>query len=100
LTSGLPKKIISPERVLPPVYSGDKYEALSSQLETVCLNGVCTINVIETLLNTVHKLSEDVTVLKSDNASIKSPLINYMKKLVNLRDLVMHSRFTGRQGNH
>jgi hypothetical protein len=54
-----PKKIILPERelVLPPVFDSNKYEVLSFQLETVHLNGIFTVNLIKTLLDTVHKLS-------------------------------------------
>jgi hypothetical protein len=75
-TSDLPQKIVSPERtlVLPPVFDTDKFEALSVQLETVYLNGVCTIDLLKTLLDTVHKLSEDVAILKSDNASLKNQI--------------------------
>jgi hypothetical protein len=75
-TSDLPKKIVSPERtlVLPPVFDTDKFEALSVQLETVRLNGVCTIDLLKTLMDTVHKLSEVVAILKSDNASLKTQI--------------------------
>jgi hypothetical protein len=74
--SNLPKKIVSPERalVLPPVFDTNKFEGLSVQLKTVRLNGVCTIDLIKTLLDTVHKQSEDVAVLKSDNASLKTQM--------------------------
>lgn len=41
---------------------------LGVQLETVRLCGVCTINLMKTLLDTVNKLSEDAVLLKSDNA--------------------------------
>jgi hypothetical protein len=74
--SDLPKKIVSPESalVLSPVFDSDRYEALSVQLGTVRLIRVCTIDLIKTLLDTAHKLSEDVAVLKSDNASLKSKI--------------------------
>jgi hypothetical protein len=82
-TSDLPKKIVSPERalVLPPVFDTDKFEALSVQLETVRLNGVCTITLIKTLLDTIHELSEDVDLLKSDNASLKSQINKLHEKV-------------------
>jgi hypothetical protein len=69
-TSDLPKKVISPERslVLPPVIDTDKYEALCVQLETVRLNSVCAINLITSPTDTVNKLSDDVSQLKSDNS--------------------------------
>jgi ABC-type branched-subunit amino acid transport system ATPase component len=57
-----------------PVLDNDEYEGLSVQLETVRLNGVCTIILINTRLDTVHKVSENVAVLKSDNASFKSKI--------------------------
>jgi hypothetical protein len=62
----LPKKVISPERALalPPISDSDKYEAPSVQLETVCLNGVCAIDLIKSLIDTVNKLSDDVAQLK------------------------------------
>jgi hypothetical protein len=59
---------------------------LNFQLEKVCLSGVCTIDLIRILLETAHKLSEDVSVLKSDNLLLNPKLINNMKKFVNLRD--------------
>jgi hypothetical protein len=73
-TSDLAKKIVSFERalVLPPVFFTDKYEALSVQQETDRLNGVYTFDLKKTLLDTIHKLSEDVALLKSYNASLKS----------------------------
>jgi hypothetical protein len=59
---------------LPPVFDGYKYEVLSVRLKTVLLNGVCTINLIKSLLGTVHKLSEDVAHLKSDSALFMSQI--------------------------
>jgi hypothetical protein len=59
----------------------DKFEALSVQLETVRLNGVCTIDLIKTLLDTVHKISEDVAILKSDNASLKTQISQLNSKV-------------------
>jgi hypothetical protein len=52
----IPKKIVSPERalVLSPVFDSDIYEALSVQLETVRLSGVCAIDLTKYLLATVH----------------------------------------------
>jgi hypothetical protein len=72
-TSDLPKKVISPERsqVIPPVMDTDKYEALCVQLETVHLNGVCALDLIQSLIAAVNKLSDDVTQMKSDNAALK-----------------------------
>jgi hypothetical protein len=75
-TSDLSKKIVLPDRalVLALVFDSDMYEAPSVQLETVRLNGVCTVDLTKTLLDTVHKLSEQVAVLNSDNASLKSQI--------------------------
>jgi hypothetical protein len=42
---------------------------------------VCTIDHIKTLLKTVHKLSEDVAVLKSDNVSLKSQINKLHEKV-------------------
>jgi hypothetical protein len=77
-TLDLPKKIISRERalLLYPVFDSDKYVALNVQL--------CTIDLIKTLLDSLRELSEDVALLKSDNACLNPKLINYMKKFVNL----------------
>jgi hypothetical protein len=41
------------------------------QLKTICLNGVCAIGLIKSLIEAVNKLSEDVTQLKSDNMALK-----------------------------
>jgi hypothetical protein len=70
----LPKKNISPERILflPPVFDSDKYKALSVQLGTVRLTGVYTVDPMNTLLDTVQETSEDDALLESDNASLKS----------------------------
>jgi hypothetical protein len=75
-TSDLPKEVVSPERalVLPPVFDSNKYEALRVWLETVRLSGVCIIDLIKALLDTVHKLSEDVAVIQSDSASLISQI--------------------------
>jgi hypothetical protein len=77
------KKTVSLERslVLPPVFDRDKYEALSVQLETVRLDGVCTIDLIKSLMYTVRELSEDVALLKSDNASLKSQINKLHRKV-------------------
>jgi hypothetical protein len=87
-TSDLPKKIVSPERasVLPVVFDSDKYEAVSIQLETLRLSGVCTTDLIKSLLDTVHKLSEDVTILQKTMPNLNPRLINYMAKLVNIKE--------------
>jgi hypothetical protein len=81
--SDLPNKIVSLETELDlrSVFGSDKYEALRVQLETVSLNGVCTVDLIKTLLGTVHKLSKDVDLHKTDKASLKSqinPLHEYV----------------------
>jgi hypothetical protein len=75
-TSDLPKENVSPDRALflPPVFKSDKYEALSVQLERIRLNEVCTVDLIKTLLNTVHKLTEDVALLRSDSVLLKSQI--------------------------
>jgi hypothetical protein len=71
-----PVKVISPDRALelPPIFDGDKYEAQIVQLETSRLNGQCTVDVLTSLLDLVHKLSDDVTHLKNDNSSLKLEL--------------------------
>jgi hypothetical protein len=72
-TLDFPKKVISPERslVLPPVMDTDRYEALCMQLETVRLNGACALDLIQSVITAVNKLSDDVTQLKSDNMALK-----------------------------
>jgi hypothetical protein len=82
-TLHLSKKISSHERALDlsQVFDNDKYEALSFQIATVSLNGVCAIDLMKSMLNTVHKLSEDVAVLKSNNISLKSQINKLHKKV-------------------
>jgi hypothetical protein len=41
------------------------------QLETVRLNGACALDLVQSLIAAVNKLSDDVTQLKSDNADLK-----------------------------
>jgi hypothetical protein len=94
-TSDLPKKIISPERalVLSPVFGSDKCVALSVYLEILRLSGVCTIDFIKrNLLDTVHKLSEDVASLQSGNVSLISQITS--------GTIAPRSRSTGIQGNY
>jgi hypothetical protein len=85
-TSDLPKKIVSPERLLVLPFDCDKYKALSVRLETVRLNGVCITDLIKSLVDAVNKLSEDVTQLKSDNVSLISELKN-LEDSVSVRPL-------------
>ena len=53
--SDAPRKVVSPERslVLPPVFDTDKFEALSVQVETVRHIGVCTLDLIKSLVGTL-----------------------------------------------
>jgi hypothetical protein len=72
--SDVPRKVVSPESslVLPPVFESDKFEALSVQVDTVRLNGVCTMDLIKSLTEIVTKLCGEVDHLKNDNASLSS----------------------------
>jgi phosphotransferase system IIB component len=74
--SDVPRKVVSPERslVLPPVFESDKFEALSVQVETVRLNGVCTMYLIKSLADMVSKLCGELDHLKNDNACLKNQL--------------------------
>ena len=76
--SDVPRKVVSPDRslVIPPVFESDKFEALSVQVETVRLNGVCTLYLIESLTDMVTKLCGEVDHLKNDNAYLKQQLKN------------------------
>jgi hypothetical protein len=73
----LPKESISPERALflPPGFDSDKYKALRVQLDTVRLTGVYTVDLVNILLDTVHKVGEDISLLESDTASLKSKIL-------------------------
>jgi hypothetical protein len=46
-------------------------ESISVQLETLRLNSVCTNNVIDSLIQMVSKLSEEVGLLRKDNEILK-----------------------------
>jgi hypothetical protein len=41
------------------------------QLETVRLNGVCAIDLIKSLIDTVKNLSDNIAQLKRDNSVLK-----------------------------
>lgn len=71
---------------MPTVFDSDKYEELSVQVETVRLNGFCTVDLMKLLLDTAHKIYEDVALLKSNNASLKSLFNKFHENWVNLRD--------------
>jgi hypothetical protein len=77
-TLDLPKTSVSPERelTLSLIFDSDKYVALSIQLETVRPNRPHKI-----LLGTAHNLSEDVSLLKRDNASLKSQINKLHEKV-------------------
>jgi hypothetical protein len=49
-------------------------DSLSRQLEAVRLNGVCTMEMVKSLMDMVTKLSCEVRVLKSDNIALKLQL--------------------------
>jgi hypothetical protein len=48
--------------------------SLSGQLEAVRLNGVCTMEMVKTLIEMVAKFSCEVQLLKSDNTAMKQQL--------------------------
>jgi hypothetical protein len=50
--------------------------AVSNQLEAVWLSGQCTIQLIESLVDTVSNLTKDVTHLKEDISMLKQDLKN------------------------
>lgn len=70
LTLDFPKKIVSLERAL-FLSIATNITSLTSSWRQRVLNVVCTIDLIKALLDTAQKLSEDVALLKSDNASYK-----------------------------
>lgn len=71
--SEIAKKVVSPvkEPILPDVGG---YESLAEKLEMVRLNGACTHNLVENLVQLVLKLSEDVQQLRKDNEYLKEQL--------------------------
>jgi hypothetical protein len=82
-TSDLPKKVgfLGRSHVLHPLIDADKYEALCVQLEIVRLNGICELDMIKSLVDTIDELCKDVTQLKSDNTALKT-------QIKDLQDLV------------
>jgi hypothetical protein len=59
----------SPARELAPQLKGN--ESLIAQLEAVRLNGVHNNSTTENLVEMVHKLSEEVSLLRKDNEYLK-----------------------------
>jgi hypothetical protein len=49
-----------------------------TETETVCLNGQSTIQMLESLLGIVSKLTEEVAHLKKDNADLKCQIKNLL----------------------
>jgi hypothetical protein len=73
----VPKKVVSTERsvVLPPVFESNlRHSAV--QVEIVRINGVCTMDLIKSLIGMVRKLCGEVGHLKHDNACLKEQLKN------------------------
>jgi hypothetical protein len=70
--SELPKKLLSPgELILPNLRDP---ESLSVQIETMRLDRVNTNKFVETLLQMVLKLTEEVQELRKDNEFLKSSI--------------------------
>jgi hypothetical protein len=69
-TSELEKKVVPPGRdlILPEIAN---VESVSVQLETIRLNSVCANNLIESLIQMVSKLSEEVGLLRKENEILK-----------------------------
>jgi hypothetical protein len=82
---------------LPPLIDADKYEALCVQPETVRLNGVCALDLIKYLVETVHKLSEGITQRKSDNTV--QDLVDIQPKQTKLQPQGSSSSCTGLKRN-
>jgi hypothetical protein len=55
----------------------DKCEDLGVQMETFHLNGVCTMDLIKSLTDTVSKLCWEVSRLKNENIFLKAQPTNY-----------------------
>jgi hypothetical protein len=70
-TSELEKKVVYPGRdlILPEIAN---MESISVQLETLRLNSVCTNNLIDSLIQMVSKLSEEVVLLRKDSEILKT----------------------------
>jgi hypothetical protein len=73
----IPKKIFSHERalVLPPGFDSGKHQVLKRP------NGVCTADLTKYLLDSTHKVSEDVSLLISYNASLESQINKLHEKV-------------------
>jgi YesN/AraC family two-component response regulator len=56
--------------------------AVSNQLEAVRLNGQCTIQLMESLVDMVSNLTKEVTHLKQDNSLLKQELKNVHQVIV------------------
>jgi hypothetical protein len=50
--------------------------SVSTQLEPVRLNGKCTIQFVESLVDLVSNLSKEITYLKNDNVLLKQEMKN------------------------
>jgi hypothetical protein len=57
-----------------PVSPVSDKDSLNGQLEAVRLNGVCTIEMVKSLLEMVTKLSLEVQQLKGDNTALNLQL--------------------------
>jgi hypothetical protein len=48
--------------------------SLSSQLETVCANGICTMEMVQSMVAMVSKHSSEMNQLRTDNETMKMQL--------------------------
>jgi hypothetical protein len=53
---------------------GDNDDSLSAQLEAVRVNGICTMELVQSLVVMVSKLSSEVQQLRIDNETLKTQL--------------------------
>jgi hypothetical protein len=60
--------------VLPPFFESDKSEALSLHVETLRLNGVCTMDLITSMVDMGSKLYGEVDHLKNDDVCLRNQL--------------------------
>jgi hypothetical protein len=93
-TSDLEKKVVSPGRdlIIPEIAN---VESISVQLETIYPNSVFTNNLIESLIQVVSKLSEEVGLLRKDNEILKiKDFLTWITKLLKITLIHWKTNYT------
>lgn len=73
----IPRNYLSPEWqfILPPFNDAD---SINNKIETVHLNGICTIKMLKSLVHMVMKIRNEMKQPKNKNTALKSQILGFL----------------------